>query len=232
MFGLSPFGIWRPGNPPQIRGKDAYAELFADSREWIVRGWADYFSPQLYWEVDKKEQSFPVLLKWWNDQNFHRRGLWPGLDATKLEGDKWTPEEIAQQIRCTRTLIPPGQVFWGMRSLMSNPNGFDQKIQTEFYNSPALVPATPWLAGTNPPPARPYLSAGLGTGSVQLNWARADGSGLHAWLLQRRVNGTWLADVIPATCTGCQIPGRPELISITAVDRFNRTSPPATVQLK
>jgi len=27
--GISPFGIWRPGNPPQIKGFDAYAELYA-----------------------------------------------------------------------------------------------------------------------------------------------------------------------------------------------------------
>ncbi|MBU6410991.1 MAG: family 10 glycosylhydrolase, partial [Verrucomicrobia bacterium] len=28
-FGVSPFGIWRPGNPPQIKGFDAYAKLYA-----------------------------------------------------------------------------------------------------------------------------------------------------------------------------------------------------------
>ena len=31
-FGISPFGIWRPQNPPSIKGFDAYAEIFADSR--------------------------------------------------------------------------------------------------------------------------------------------------------------------------------------------------------
>ena len=37
-FGVSPFGIWRPGNPPQIRGYDAYDELYADARKWL-REW-------------------------------------------------------------------------------------------------------------------------------------------------------------------------------------------------
>ena len=30
--GISPFGIWRPGNPAQIRGLDAYDDIYADSR--------------------------------------------------------------------------------------------------------------------------------------------------------------------------------------------------------
>ena len=29
--GVSPFGIWRPGNPAQITGLDAFAEIYADS---------------------------------------------------------------------------------------------------------------------------------------------------------------------------------------------------------
>ena len=68
-FGVSPFGIWRPGNPPQIKGFDSYAELYADSRKWLANGWVDYFAPQLYWAIDPPEQSFPVLLKWWAEQN-------------------------------------------------------------------------------------------------------------------------------------------------------------------
>jgi len=41
--GVSPFGIWRPGNPAQIKGFDAYAQIYADSKKWLVNGWADYF---------------------------------------------------------------------------------------------------------------------------------------------------------------------------------------------
>jgi len=33
-FGISPFGIWRPGSPPQVKGLDAYEALFADSSEF------------------------------------------------------------------------------------------------------------------------------------------------------------------------------------------------------
>src|SRR5581483_6149190 len=51
-FGVSPFGIWRPANPPSVKGLDAYATLYADSRLWLSNGWVDYLAPQLYWRVD------------------------------------------------------------------------------------------------------------------------------------------------------------------------------------
>jgi hypothetical protein len=137
-----------------------------------------------------------------------------------------------QQIRYTREIDPPGQVFWGMKSLMPNHTGLAEKLQSEIYTSPALAPATPWLAGTNAPPAQPLLTVAAGTGSVKLDWAATDTTRLHAWLMQRRVNGHWLTDILPATRTSCELAGRPELIAITAVDRMNRTSRPAVVELK
>ena len=101
-FGISPFGIWRPMNPPQIRGLDAYAKLYADSRLWLANGWLDYFAPQLYWAVEPKEQSFPALLNWWVRQNPKGRHLWPGLNAANV-GEKWRPEEIDRQIKVMRS---------------------------------------------------------------------------------------------------------------------------------
>jgi uncharacterized lipoprotein YddW (UPF0748 family) len=37
---------------------DAYAELYADSRKWLREGWADYFTPQLYWTLTRPQQSY------------------------------------------------------------------------------------------------------------------------------------------------------------------------------
>ena len=230
-FGISPFGIWRPGNPPQIRGKDAYAELYADARKWIANGWADYFAPQLYWSIGNPEQSFPVLLKWWSEQNLQRRHLWPGLDTTKVGNDKWKPDEIAQQIRFSRQLNPPGQIFWGMRNLMPSRTGLAEKLQSEIYSSPALVPATPWLA-TNTTPAGPAVIAIPEKNFVKLTWSKTAASEVRAWVLQRRVNGVWFTDIFPATRTSCNLSGQPEVIAVTALDRLSRASAPTVVQFK
>ena len=51
-FGISPFGIYRPGIPPGIVGFDQFGDLYADPKLWIERGWVDYLAPQLYWRVD------------------------------------------------------------------------------------------------------------------------------------------------------------------------------------
>ncbi|ULT46250.1 family 10 glycosylhydrolase [Niabella defluvii] len=58
-FGLSPFGIWRPGYPSSVEGFDQYEELYADAKLWLNKGWIDYFSPQLYWPTSKLAQSYP-----------------------------------------------------------------------------------------------------------------------------------------------------------------------------
>ena len=63
-FGISPFGIWRPGYPESIQGYDQYEGLYADARLWLQEGWVDYFAPQLYWKISALGQSFPVLLGW------------------------------------------------------------------------------------------------------------------------------------------------------------------------
>ena len=46
-FGISPFGIWKPGYPMGIIGSSQYDELYADAKLWLNKGWVDYFSPQL-----------------------------------------------------------------------------------------------------------------------------------------------------------------------------------------
>ncbi|TMG84567.1 MAG: hypothetical protein E6H78_09405, partial [Betaproteobacteria bacterium] len=72
-FGISPFGIWRPGVPPTTTaGLDQYAELYADARKWLRDGTLDYMAPQLYWPILPPEQSYPVLLEWWVGENVKR----------------------------------------------------------------------------------------------------------------------------------------------------------------
>jgi uncharacterized lipoprotein YddW (UPF0748 family) len=112
QVGISPFGIWRPRNPRQIRGFDAYAQLYADSRLWLRKGWVDYLAPQLYWPIDRREQSFPVLLRWWMSQDRRNRGVVAGLFASK-----WSREEIEKQIALTRRAKARGFILFSARAL-------------------------------------------------------------------------------------------------------------------
>ena len=164
-FGVSPFGIWRPGNPAPIKGLDAHAKLYADARKWLQHGWADYFAPQLYWAADEREHSFPVLLGWWTEQNEKHRHLWPGLNAAEA-GGKLKYDEIARQIQLTRRQAGAGgNILYSFHWLMDN-HPLASSLKSEYRES-ALVPASPWLGGT--PPPKPNLKV-VSSPPLQIRW--------------------------------------------------------------
>ncbi|MGH7950664.1 MAG: glycoside hydrolase family 10 protein [Limisphaerales bacterium] len=222
-FGVSPFGIWRPGNPPQIRGFDADAKLYADSRLWLANGWVDYFSPQLYWPVNSTQQSFPVLLNWWARQNVKKRNLWPGLDPAA--GVRLPPEEIARQIQATRAQSgASGEIFFHLRTFQENA-ALANVIQNE-YSQPALVPASPWLGAT--PPEKPKLSITESRAGLRFQWESSDGKTVRLWVFQLRTGKAWTTEILPANQTSRTFyNSKPETISIRAVDRIGNLSAPA-----
>ena len=140
-FGISPFGIWRPGVPAGTRaGLDAYAQLFADSRKWLAQGWVDYLAPQLYWSIEPGEQSFPVLLNWWRAQS-RGKPVWPGI-ATERIGSKRPAPEIVRQIELTRRgTSSPGHIHWSMKALMRDQGGIDEVLRSGPYAEKAVLPA-------------------------------------------------------------------------------------------
>jgi uncharacterized lipoprotein YddW (UPF0748 family) len=124
--GISPIGTWRPNVAPQLGGFDAYEQIYADARKWLLDGTLDYMVPQLYWPIARTDVSFPVLLDWWVKQNPHGRGMYAGLipgnvnaslDPTGRSG--WRPEEIIGQVYITRGRPgAEGHVHFRMGSLM------------------------------------------------------------------------------------------------------------------
>lgn len=133
--GLSPFGIWRPGNPPGIAGFDQYGKLYADAKLWLNEGWVDYFTPQLYWAIGAEKQSYPKLLEWWAKENTKGRHLWIGNSA-----GRHSPEEITNQVKLTREAAG-GNVWFSEKAL----RGAKAAALGELYREKAAVPATPWL---------------------------------------------------------------------------------------
>jgi uncharacterized lipoprotein YddW (UPF0748 family) len=148
--GISPFGIWRPGYPPSVRGMDAYAVLYADSLKWLRQGWLDYAAPQLYWNIDAPEQSFPELLNWWASQNDRKRHLWPALSANRV-GPNRPADEIINQVRLTRAHRgAEGNIHWSVRAFLRNAGAITDALAYGQYSSPALVPVSPGSMQTLP----------------------------------------------------------------------------------
>ena len=231
-FGLSPFGIWKSGQPEQIRGLEAYDHLYADSRKWLASGWVDYFSPQLYWSIDQKAQSYPVLLKWWTEQNLQNRHLWPGNNAARV-GTGWAPDEIVKQIQRSRgTAGVTGNVLWSVNTLTQNRGKLGDTLVQQVYSQRALVPASPWLGNTPPPKPRLIVGKNLSPRQFNLHWEAADHTVIAWWILQARAEGRWASEILPGTQTSRVITRHgkeqgPEFLAVTAVDRFGNTSPAA-----
>jgi len=227
-FGISPFGIWRPGYPAQIEGFDAYARLYADSRNWLVRGWVDYFAPQLYWAIQSPQQGFAALLQWWAQQNARGRLLAPGMNSSNVERH-WKPEEILNQIRLARGQPGVlGHVHWSLRSLM--PKSALADALEHLYAQPALVPASPWLGRARP--AKPVLArVPLRTPDrLEFSWRPGGPERVARWLLQTRTVGRWKTEILPADAANHSWQGAlPEVVALSAVDRNGNLSPAAVV---
>ena len=228
-FGISPFGIWRPGVAQGINPKalDAYASLYADSRLWLASGWLDYFAPQLYWPIDSPQQSFPVLLNWWTAQNVKGRHLWPSLDDYNV-GKEWKPEEIARQMETIRRQSATGEIHFHLRDVLEKP-ALASVVRAE-YSQPALVPASPWLGSSSP--GRPKISAAIAGTNLVVRWQMATNEIPKSWILQYRgADNFWKTQILPANQTGCIFAkSAPTMISISAVNRYGNISPPAAVQ--
>jgi uncharacterized lipoprotein YddW (UPF0748 family) len=240
-FGISPFGIWRPGHPAgQGTRFDQHEQLYADARKWIREGWVDYYTPQLYWAISRPDLSYPVLLRWWVEQNVHGRHMWPGNFTSRVPRE-WRAEEITDQIWVTRGIAgATGNVHFSMKALMQNPDSLNERLLRGPYSQHALIPATPWLGGTVLPAPRIIMAPRGSTGSFSFEIPRASGEKPRWHVVRVRRAGVWSIDVISGWP---QVYGEivsqadtpyPDLIVVTPVDRLGNEGqhtylrPPAT----
>lgn len=228
-FGISPFGIWRPGNPAQIKGFDQYEKLYADAHKWLVNGWADYFAPQLYWPIDPPAQSFPVLLNWWNSQNPKRRHIWPGLATMKLS-DGWKSEEIMRQVRLAeKQPVSAGHIHYSMKHFGRNP-AFMNALQAGPYREAALIPAMPWLPDAAP--QQPTVTVIPGN-SARVNWTPGAGDSPNLWVLQFRTGGEWKTEILSGPTRAVTLRTKDlEAVAVSAVNRVGVISSPTVSPVK
>ncbi|GAB5519401.1 MAG: glycoside hydrolase family 10 protein [Rhodothermales bacterium] len=231
-FGISPFGIWRPGHPPQIQGFDQYDKLYADAKKWLNKGWIDYYTPQLYWAIEQTAQSYPVLLDWWIGENTHGRHMWPGQYTSRVgfaPERAWAASEVTEQIRLTRERTgATGTVHFSMQAIEKNANGIADAL-AETYAAPALVPASPWLDPAVPS-APAVALVGLG-GTPYVEMTPADAVLPAHWIVHRyRPTGGWSTELLPGWHTTYDLtdPTVTEL-AVAVVSRVGVEGPPTRV---
>ncbi|MBN1388174.1 MAG: DUF1343 domain-containing protein, partial [Bacteroidales bacterium] len=220
-FGLSPFGIWKPNNPPSIQGFDQHNLLYADAKKWLNEGWIDYYSPQLYWPINQIPQSYPVLLSWWKDENHKGRHLWPGISI----GRAGTTETLSQIMIARGTLSEsPGVVHWSIGSLISNP-ALTLAIGEGPYSKQALVPGSPWLGRKSPsPPAADFKQK---NDSLQISWHNSAVSDISNRVVYYKYGSQWDYNIFPPKNTTGVIPA-----FIVNRDFLSRTDPAKITDIK
>lgn len=226
--GISPFGIWRPRVPPEIVGYDPYENLYADSRKWLMNGWLDYFAPQLYWAVEAKGQSFPVLLQWWTQQNPKNRHIWAGISTVKTSG-VWTPEEIVSQVKITRKFpAADGHIHWSARAFRAGAGDIGETLLKNVYADKALAPLCPWLSRNQPVSPRVYIG---GNPSADLLTVTYEYPGVRKprwWILQSKYGKEWRTEVSGGDHTLAHYngPNYPDTIAVYAADNYGNLSTP------
>ncbi|MDR5591342.1 glycoside hydrolase family 10 protein [Christiangramia sp. SM2212] len=226
-FGISPFGIWRPGFPKGINGMDQYEELYADAKLWLNKGWIDYFTPQLYWPTRQVGQSFPVLLGWWESENVVGRHVWPGINLG-LEDKEENKGEIASQILISRGILRdnPGTVHWNIGPLMKN-DSLAKSLKNGPYLKNAIVPASPWL--DDEAPTTPNFEVKVSSENIQLKWVRDNEDIFRSVVYYRYKDSNWEFKILNLNSATFEIPKVSQekmldKIGVTSVDRTGNQS--------
>jgi hypothetical protein len=244
-FGLSPFGIWRPGHPESIQGFDQYGQLYADARHWLNQGWIDYWTPQLYWPVNQIPQSYPVLLGWWTKENPLKRHIWPGINVGNVSGEAGVDEAI-NQIMITRGMVPegPGNVHWSIGPLVDR-EALAQGIKDGPYAEDALVPRSPWLDDEAPHAPTVDVEKVEGApegGKVRVSWTHPEPDDVFRWVVYHHMGEAWEYQILNRAELSTSFPfewpgegGRepPTLnaVAVAAVDRTGNRSPAVVVPI-
>jgi uncharacterized lipoprotein YddW (UPF0748 family) len=199
-FGVSPFGIWRPGEPEVVRGFDAFGKLFADAKGWLSRGWVDYLVPQLYWAIGQDGQPFVPLLQWWVAQNPLGRHVWPGLADYKV-GESvrgWSGSEIIRQVDTTRSVAgATGTVHFQMKALLEDRDSIATRLAAGPYDTRAVPPPSPWKGADVP--RSPAVAIAASRGGDMLTLARRPADAIRWWAVQVRRGDAWRTQVFDGT---------------------------------
>ncbi len=229
-FGISPFGIYRPGVPSGIKaGVDQYADLYADCLKWWREGWCDYMTPQLYWPIAQTAQSYPVLLKWWLSENAKGRHLWVGNYTSRTDpgNGNWKAQEVVDQIFKTRELGAGGNVHFSMKAFTKNWNGISSAVEDGPYEGPALAPASPWL--DNAAPSAPKLLRKVKHEEYWDVYWRNDGEPVRFYVVSIRQGSKWWTGSIssePAVRIALDADQVVDEIAITPIDRVGNAGAP------
>ncbi|HLV50823.1 MAG TPA: family 10 glycosylhydrolase, partial [Flavobacterium sp.] len=227
-FGISPFGIWKPGYPEGVAGTSQYDELYADAKLWLNKGWVDYFAPQLYWPINAPRQNFRDLLEWWNEENTMNRHLWPGLNTIEVRvSDR--PKEIVNQLKVTNEVLDKevaGAIHYSIAGLTKSPQ-MVTSLRNGPYKEQALTPESPWIPAKNL--EMPSLELIDESSEVRAYWSGKNDENVFQWVLYMRYDQKWETEIMTKDIMFKSIPKNKNgkklnAVAVKAIDRLGNES--------
>ncbi len=170
-WGISPFGIYKPGVPEGISGMNAYAVLYCDPLAWLQDGSVDYLTPQCYWPFEGG-QDYGKLIPWWAQQSAHYgKHFYPGQAMYRAGDSNFPRGEIPRQIRLNRaTPACDGSVFFTANDFSDNHKNTIDSLQLDLYRYPALWPVMAWKDSLAPGAPENVLFDVDADGAKTLTW--------------------------------------------------------------
>lgn len=149
-WGISPFGIYRPGVPEGIQGFDAWSVLYCDPLAWLKAGSVDYITPQCYWPHGGGQDYAKLIPYWAKIAKKNNRHFYPGQAMYRAGSDKFPEGEIPREIRMNRATDGcQGSVFFTANNFNSNPKNTIDSLKLDLYASKALWPTFKHQKGKN-----------------------------------------------------------------------------------
>ena len=195
-FGISPAGVANEGarahgiEPAKISSNGyQYNGIFADPCAWIIDGYIDYVSPQLYWLRSHSSAPFDPLCEWWNSvaatygvQCYISHDI-AGSTSTWSNTSSDYTERYNQilQVRATSIDFNAGQVFYSAGYLNGpNTTGFGQYLKENVYQYPAIPPK---IVRNDEQQllVNPGKVSNLALNSSTLSWAAVNSSTKHRY---------------------------------------------------
>jgi hypothetical protein len=215
-WGISPFGIYRPGYPPGVTGLDQYASLYADPLKWMQEGWLEYIAPQLYWPTTSTGQPYGKLLTWWDEQAAQSgRMMLAGNSASNAFGLAEYRKEM-DAVRAAAGGATRGEIWWSVKPIVNNESGLADMLESEYYAHPAATPAL--FDAPDAPPSHPDLDMDEGKATVLTS-----PEGVRFWALYQKASSGWnLFRLVPSATKQFQVADGTWAISV--IDRSGRES--------
>jgi hypothetical protein len=169
-----------------------------------------------------RSAAYDVLVPWWSSV-VSGTGVQLYIGQATYKISTWgDPEEMPRHLVLNRSHAVAGDIHYSIKELLANPLGFADRLRTDFYRNPALVPTSPRLIG--PAPGMPTGVTAVRTANgIEVSWTAPTGTAPTYYAVYR------------ADGSGCGIDAGRNLLATrragSGVQRFTDTAPPPIGQV-